>query len=234
MKIYPIPILKDNYAYAFWGEHFAAVVDPSEHDPVLSFFEQHQKKVTHILNTHHHWDHVGGNLAIKAATGAKIYGGDDRIPGLDEKICDGEAFYLGDMKIGVIAIPGHTIGHTAFYIEQHKALFSGDTLFSLGCGRLFEGTPEQMFTSLGKLKRLPADTQVYCGHEYTEQNARFALSVDADNRSLKNYSDQVREKRQKGIATVPSTLRDELVMNPFLRATDVDTFAELRRRKDKF
>ncbi len=245
--------LRDNFVWLLRESDSGAVacVDPSEAAPVAAKLDQLGWKLTHILNTHHHNDHTGGNLELKRATDATIVGpaaDKARIPGIDVALADGETYDFGKETAKVFDIPGHTRGHIAFWFERAKAVFTGDTLFSLGCGRLFEGTPQQMWTSLSKLRRLPADTKVYCGHEYTQANARFALTLEPDNPALRARVAEVDTLRAQGKATLPSTIGSEVAANPFLRAADpglaravglppadpVAVFAEVRARKDKF
>ena len=248
-----VPCLKDNYAYLVRDRAtgLTAAVDPSESAPVLNAAAAKGWTISHVMNTHHHPDHVGGNLAIKEATGCVIVGpkpDEGRIPGIDIAIEDGGRFSLGSSSAQAIFIPGHTRGHMAYWFEDSRAVFCGDTLFALGCGRLFEGTPEQMWHSLSRLRRLPGDTRVYCGHEYTQSNARFALTVDRANAALAARAKAVDALRAEGRPTVPSTMADEVATNPFMRADDpplaaamglpaagpVAVFAEIRRRKDAF
>jgi len=253
LEIEQIPVLTDNYVYLVRepGSGAVAAVDPSVHEPVLARLAAKGWRLTHVLNTHHHADHTGGNLGLKNATGCTVVGykhDADRIPGIDVRVEDGETYTFGNEAAKVIAIPGHTRGHIAFWFGASHAVFCGDTLFALGCGRLFEGTPEQMWNSLGKLRALPDETMVYCGHEYTQNNARFALTVEADNKALIARSAEIDRIRAKGLSTVPSAMGVERATNPFLRA-DVATvakgvgmpggdpvavFAEVRRRKDAF
>jgi hydroxyacylglutathione hydrolase len=253
LAIVQVPCLKDNYAYLFHCPETGATaaLDPSEAKPPLAAAAAKGWRIGHVLNTHHHWDHVGGNGGIKAATGARVVGPEpdrDRIPDLDETVAEGRPFRLGNAEARIFFIPGHTKGHMAFWFEESRALFCGDTLFTLGCGRLFEGTPQQMWASLTKLRALPAETLVYCGHEYTESNARFARAIDPENAALKRRAEAVTAARAKGLPTVPARIEEERATNPFLRADDpqlaaavgmagappVQVFAEIRRRKDSF
>ena len=253
LEIHQIPVLKDNFIYLARdpASGAVAVVDPAEAKPVLAKAEDLGWRITHILNTHHHPDHVGGNLEIKQATGCTIVGpaaDPERIPGMDIQVKDGETFNLGQAAAQVFFVPGHTRGHIAYWFKDSAALFCGDTLFSIGCGRLFEGTPQQMWTSLTRLRALPADTKIYCAHEYTENNIRFAVSIDPENTALRHREAEVNALRAAGKYSVPSLLGEERGANPFLRADDpalaaavgmagrdpVDVFAEVRRRKDVF
>lgn len=252
-EIHLVPCLKDNYAYILHEPRTkaVAVVDPSEAAPVIDALHARSLSLTHILNTHHHFDHTGGNLELKERTGAKIIGpraDADRIPGIDIQVGNGDLVAIGTAIAKVFDIPAHTRGHIAFWFEEAKAVFTGDTMFAMGCGRLFEGTPAQMWASLSTLARLPADTRVYCGHEYTQSNGRFALTLEPGNADLVARMKQVDELRNKGLPTIPSTIGLELKTNPFLRpdspelrqamsmetANVIDVFAETRRRKDVF
>jgi hydroxyacylglutathione hydrolase len=253
LEIRLVPLLSDNYGYllhdAATGD--TAVVDPSEAGPVLAALKAEGWRLNHILNTHHHPDHIGGNAELKAATGAKIAAPRadlHRIPAVDVPLAEGDRYRVGGSEAQIFAVPGHTSGHIALWFEADAALFSGDTLFSLGCGRLFEGTPEEMWRSLGKLRALPDATRVYCGHEYTQSNARFALTVEPDNAALQARAAEVAALRAAGRPTIPTILGVEKATNPFLRADQpavqaafgsagrsaADTFAAIRRGKDNF
>ena len=253
LDIHQIPALADNYIYLLRDptEGACAVVDPAVAGPVLDTLNDLGWVLTHILNTHHHGDHVGGNLEIKAVTDCTIVGPKAeaaRIPGIDVEVGEGDRFSLGTAGGRVFDVPGHTRGHIAYWFPESRALFCGDTLFALGCGRLFEGTPAQMWDSLAKLRDLPGDTRVYCAHEYTQANARFALTVEPENAALRARAGEVDRLRAAAIPTVPSSLEEERRTNPFLRADDaglrraiameeadpVAVFAEIRRRKDAF
>ena len=253
LEIHQIPVLNDNYLYLFKDPDsgLVGIVDPAVAGPVLDKLDELGWKLTHIINTHHHMDHTGANLELKEKTGCTIVGAKKdaaRIPGMDIGVEDGDIFEFGSQKAQVFEVPGHTVGHIAYWFEESDALFCGDTLFALGCGRLFEGTPAQMWSSLGKFRKLPDRTKVYCAHEYTEANARFAVSVDPKNMALQSRFAEIRKLREKHLPTVPSTLGEEKATNPFLRADDpglqaeleltgadpVEVFAETRRRKDNF
>jgi hydroxyacylglutathione hydrolase len=253
LEIEPVPCLRDNYAYLVYDpdEGVCGVVDASEAGPVKRALERRGLKLTHILSTHHHNDHVGGNLALKAEFGATVVGAAKdaaRIPGLDIGLNEGDVFTFGSHEARVLEIPAHTSQHIAFWFEADRCVFTGDTLFAMGCGRLFEGTADEMWTSLSKLMRLPDDVRVYCGHEYTEANGRFALTLEPNNADLAARMDEVRKVRAKGLPTIPSTIGIEKKTNPFLRAgsseirrtlelenaRDVEVFAETRKRKDSF
>lgn len=253
LEIALVPLLRDNYGYLLHepADGLTAIVDPSESQPVLEAAAARGWRLTHILNTHHHHDHCGGNADLKAATGARVVGpayDRARIPEIDEAVDEASGFRFGHLAARVLFIPGHTRGHIAFWFGEARALFCGDTLFSLGCGRLFEGDPPMMWASLSKLKALPGETRIYCGHEYTEANARFALTVDPDNAALQARAAEVKALRAEGRPTVPSTMGNERAANPFLRADDAAiarrlglegapahaVFGEIRRRKDSF
>jgi len=253
LDVHQIPVLRDNYVYLARdpATGACAVIDPAVAEPVLDTLDRLGWRLTHILNTHHHHDHTGGNLELKRATGCTIVGNAadaERIPGIDVRVGEGDTVALGDRTARVIEVSGHTIGHIAYWFEDDETLFCGDTLFALGCGRLFEGSPAQMWTSLGKLRALPDATRVYCAHEYTEVNAAFALTVEPDNPELQDRARTISALRAAGRPTVPSTMGEERATNPFLRADiedlqqaaglagrdAVSTFAEIRRRKDIF
>ena len=253
LEIVQVPMLSDNYAYVLHcrDEDRTAVIDPAVAEPVEAVLAERGWRLDWILNTHHHGDHTGGNLALKERTGAKVAGARadaQRIPGMDEPLEDGDAFMLDGSSAQVIATPGHTSGHVSFWFPEDAALFCGDTLFALGCGRLFEGTAAQMWGSLDRLRRLPGGTGVYCAHEYTGANARFALTVERDNQALKARAEEIRRRDEALEPTVPSRLDEERATNPFLRADQpdlkaalgmpeasaVDVFTEVRARRDRF
>ena len=239
MKIIIIPCLKDNYSYLIIDkkDNTACVVDPSEADPVIEYLENNNIKLKFILNTHHHYDHVGGNEKLKLKYGASVVGykGDrERIPGIDILVNDQETWIHKNFEAKIIHIPGHTLGHICFYFHKDKSVFTGDTLFSLGCGRIFEGTYDQMFDSLMKLKELPRNTKVFCGHEYTLQNSKFCMIHDKDNLNLKAKIIDIKIKLKAGMPTIPTTIEDELECNIFLRSHNVETFSKLRSLKDNF
>jgi len=212
-----------------------AVVDPGDASAVLAEAGKRGWSITQIWNTHWHPDHTGGNIAIKVATGAKISGpAGENIPGRDTALKEGDEIRLGGHVGRVIEVPGHTLGHIALIFHEDGVAFVGDTLFAMGCGRLFEGTPKQMYRSLQRLAELPEDMNLYCAHEYTLSNARFALHAEPDNRSIAERLSRVEQLRGQGIITVPTTIAQELETNPFLRATNEDEFARLRKDKDSF
>jgi len=233
MKIVQIPLLRDNYGYLIVCDKTktAAIIDPSEADPVLARIDQEQVPLQAILNTHHHRDHTGGNEGILAKHQAEVYGhksDSGRIHGLSRGVDEGDEIQIGELKGAVLFIPGHTTGHVAYLFENN--LFCGDTLFTAGCGRLFEGTPEQMQSSLKKLMTLPDNTKVYCGHEYTEKNLRFALTLEPGNAALKKKHEWSVKTRAENKFTVPSTIGDEKQTNPFLRSDSAELRANLKQR----
>ena len=237
MEIVQIPVLTDNYVYLVHADGETAVVDPAVAEPVLAAAAARGWRIAQILNTHWHPDHTGANLAIKAATGARVTGpaGEAaKIPGLDRAVAQGDSVHVGKLPGRVIDVPGHTAGHNAYHFADAEVLFCGDTLFALGCGRLFEGTAAQMAGSLAKLMALPDATRVYCAHEYTQANARFAVTVEPDNAALARRAVEIDAARAAGRPTVPSTIGQERATNPFVRAHDVAEFAARRAAKDTF
>lgn len=253
LEIHQIPTRSDNYVYLLreGSTGKAAVVDPSDAAPVLDTLAMFGWGLTHVLATHHHDDHIGGVPEIKEATGCTVVGpraDRDRIPMIDVEVGDGDVFRLHGAEARVWDVPGHTRGHIAYWFPESRALFCGDTLFALGCGRVFEGTHEQMHGSISKFDEVPDETWVYCAHEYTRSNAEFALHVDPDNADLRAYAREIGRRREAGVSTVPSLMGLERRTNPFLRAGDpalaralgmegrppVEVFAEVRTRKDSF
>ena len=253
IEVHQFPCLNDNYGFLVHDVETGntATVDTPEVGPINAALEEKGWQLTHILNTHHHFDHAGGNEELKERWGCTIVGAANdahRIPGIDVIVSDGDSFALGGSNAHVFETPGHTTGHIAFYFAEDGVAFVGDTIFALGCGRLFEGTPDQMWTSLSKLMALPDETVVYCAHEYTQANAAFALSVEPDNSALQSRAEEIADLRAKGIPTVPTTIGLERATNPFVRPDSVDlqstigmsgddvvaVFAETRKRKDNF
>ncbi len=253
LQIQQIPCLSDNYIYLVHEpvQNLTAVVDPAEAAPVFETLAKHGWTLTHILNTHHHPDHVGGNLELQSATGCAIVGpaaDAARIPGIAHQVADGDTFSFGAAQAKILDVPGHTRGHIAYWFAEDHALFCGDTLFALGCGRMFEGTAPQMWHSLSKLRDLPGDTRVYCAHEYTQSNGRFALSVEPGNAALVARMAGIDGLRAQALPTVPSLLKDEVATNPFLRPESPElqallglvgaplheVFGATRARKDSF
>jgi hydroxyacylglutathione hydrolase len=253
LNINIILCLQDNYSFVIHDTETdtVAVVDPSEFDPINNFIEKNFKKIDYILNTHHHFDHTGGNLDLKKKYKAKIIGfkkDEGRIPGIDIKLSDNENFMLGNVNFKIFFVPGHTAGHICFYAKNEKILFTGDTLFSLGCGKVFEGTYLEMFRSLNIIKKLPIDTQIYCGHEYTQNNLDFCLKYEINNNSLIEKKKWITARLKKKLPTIPITIKEELNTNIFLRcdnseikksidmenATELEVFKKLRDLKDIF
>ncbi len=237
LQIYQIPALTDNYIYILHGEGRTAIIDPSESKDVLHFLQQRDWPLDYILNTHHHHDHVGGNNDIKQHKQCLVYASrhdQERIPSCDKGLTEADIITLGKHVIQIIDIPGHTSGHIAYYLPQDAVLFCGDTLFSMGCGRVFEGTMEQLYDSLQKIKALPDDTMVYCAHEYTVKNIEFALTLDPENKDLQEKLSEATAKREMGKSTVPTFLGDEKKYNPFLKAISLEEFKKIRLMKDDF
>ncbi len=253
MRVEIIPCLQDNYSYLIIDEKtsLACVVDPGESEPIISFVENNNINLKFILNTHHHYDHIGGNKDIKKKYNTKVVGflGDKkRIPELDIFLKDKEIWKYENFEAKIYHIPGHTSGHICFNFFHEKLLFTGDTLFSLGCGRIFEGTYEEMFNSLNLIKSFPKETKIFCGHEYTDKNSEFCLVYDSDNEKLKSKINENKLKLKDGLPTIPTTLEEELDMNIFLRSdkkniqrninlnnpTALKTFSKLRDLKDNF
>ncbi|CAN0336978.1 unnamed protein product [Phaeothamnion confervicola] len=252
LEIHQFPCLSDNYGVLLRdpATGMVAAVDAPQAEQVSAALKAKEWKLTHILTTHRHGDHTDGNPALKAATGCTIIGprGEaDKVPGIDTKVGEGDRFKFGSLEVHVLETPGHTIGHIAYWIPAAGVAFAGDTLFALGCGRVFEGTPQQMWSSLQKLAALPPETKIYCGHEYTAANAKFALTIEPENEKLQARAKEIEALRAKGLPTVPTTIAAELATNPFLRAAnpairkrlglesapDWQVFGEVRERKNK-
>ncbi len=249
MHLTLLPALSDNYIFLISQNGHAIVIDPAEAKPVLAALAE-QKLILHaILNTHHHSDHTGGNLEIKEHTECRIIAPENRrISHVDEIAHEGKDIRVNHIDIQVISVPGHTVNHVAYYFPEQGWLFSGDCLFAAGCGRLFEGTPEQMLHSLKKLCKLPGSTKVFCGHEYTKKNLEFAHSIEPDNEEVKKRLDQVKALRAENFPTLPTTIAEEKLTNPFLRcdspslkhalqmdnASELEVFTKIRALKDVF
>ena len=233
-----IPCLEDNYSYLIIDENNnACVIDPGEAKPVIDLVERKNINLKYILNTHHHYDHINGNEELKKRYNSAVVGyADDvkRIPGINVLVEDNQVWKADNFKAKIIHVPGHTSGHICFHFFNEKIIFTGDTLFSLGCGKLFEGTYKQMFESLNKVKSLPKDTKIYCGHEYTLQNSKFCIKHDPANLNLQNKILEITEKLKKDLPTIPSTIKDEIECNIFLRAKTLESFSKLRDLKDNF
>jgi hydroxyacylglutathione hydrolase len=253
LEINIVPCLQDNYSFVVQDTvtNTIAVVDPSEFEPINNFIEKKLKKIDYIFNTHHHFDHTGGNLALQKKYKVKIVGSkkdEKRIPGINIKLSHNENFKLGSVDFKIFIIPGHTSGHICFYAKNEKIIFTGDTLFSLGCGRIFEGTHLEMLTSLNLIKKLPTDTQIYCGHEYTQKNLDFCIKYEFNNNKLKEKKKWLFSKLSKKKPTIPITIEEELNTNIFLRcdvssvkeslgmknSSELEIFKKLRDLKDSF
>lgn len=251
LQIHQFPCLNDNYGVLVHDAEadLTAAIDTPEVAPIERALSDKGWRLTHILNTHHHGDHTGGNLELKQNTGCIVVGpAGGQIPGIDQPLSEGDTFAFGAHRAEILATPGHTLDHICYWFKDDGVAFVGDTLFALGCGRVFEGTPPQMWASLQKLMALPRDTTVYCGHEYTLANAKFALTVDPQNDALLARAKKIEKLRADGKPTLPTTIGAELDTNPFLRADDpavqahlglegragAEVFTEIRRRKDVF
>jgi hydroxyacylglutathione hydrolase len=253
MNIKILPCLDDNYSYLLHekSSNTVAIIDPSEFETCDEIIDKDYKKLDFILNTHHHYDHVGGNVELKKKYNSTVIGYEDdknRIPGIDKLLKNNQEFKIGCLNFTTIFIPGHTSGHIAFYLKKEKVIFTGDTLFSMGCGRVFEGTNDQMFRSLNKLKNLPGDTKIYCGHEYTHKNLEFCLKFDPNNALLKKKKDAIELSLKNKKPTIPTTISDEIKTNIFFKcndpevkkainlknSSDLEIFTKLRDLKDNF
>ena len=238
MEIVAVPVLSDNYVWLIHdpasGE--TAAIDPSVAEPVLDAAAAKGWRLTHVLNTHWHPDHTGGNAGIQGATGATIIAPAEaqRVSKVDRVVAEGDRVRVCGAEAAVWDIPAHTAGHIAYYFEAGPMIFVGDTMFAMGCGRLFEGTAEQMYANLQRIAALPSDVRIYCGHEYTLANARFAAHADPDNAAVAARLDKVAALRDAGSITLPTTVAEELATNPFVRAIDSGDFARLRSAKDSF
>jgi hydroxyacylglutathione hydrolase len=238
LEIVPVPVLSDNYVWLVHepdsGETVA--VDPSVADPVLAEAERRGWRITQVWNTHWHPDHTGGNDAIRDSTGCFITGPAEaeRVSRMDRIVAGGDRARIGGIEAELIDIPAHTAGHLAFHLPSERVAFTGDTLFAMGCGKLFEGTPAQMYGNMKQLAALPPETRIYCGHEYTLANGVFALTVEPDNAELLRRVEEVRATRERGEVTLPTTIALERATNPFMRASSVEALAERRRAKDEF
>ena len=238
LEIVPVPVLSDNYVWLVHepesGETVA--VDPSVADPVLAAAEARGWRISQVWNTHWHPDHTGGNDGIRNATGCTVTGPleAERVSRMDHVVAGGDQARIGGIQAELIDIPAHTAGHLAFHLPDAAVAFTGDTLFAMGCGKLFEGNAEQMHANLQRLAALPPETRIYCGHEYTLANGLFALTVEPDNEALVRRVEQVRAARERGEATLPTTIALERATNPFMRASSAAELAERRRAKDNF
>ncbi|MGI9548494.1 MAG: hydroxyacylglutathione hydrolase [Bdellovibrionales bacterium] len=239
LKILQIPIWEDNYIYLLHEKvsQKTAVIDPAEAGIVNQYLQDQNWKLDFIFNTHHHHDHVGGNRELKKKWGCKVfaYQGDaHRIPGIDATLKEGDEVSFGKILFKILFVPGHTSGHIAYWSEKENLLFCGDCLFAMGCGRLFEGTPEQMFNSLSKIKKLKDSTMVYCAHEYSLKNAQFSLTLEKDNILLKKRLKHLKQLREQNRPTVPFSLKEEKLTNPFLKAKTSEEFAKIRSLRDQY
>jgi hydroxyacylglutathione hydrolase len=253
LKVNIIPCLRDNYSYIieYTINNTVVAIDPSEFKPIDNFIKKKFNKIDFIMNTHHHFDHTGGNLELKKKYNCKIVGSlqdEKRIPGMDIKLQHNDIFKFGNIEFKIIFVPGHTIGHICFYSSNEKIIFTGDTLFSMGCGRVFEGSHSQMLESLKEIKSLPKTTKIYCGHEYTKKNLDFCLELESDNHFLKEKKKWINLRIDKKEPTLPVTIEDELNTNIFLRCNvpsvkkslgmknspEVEIFKKLRDLKDSF
>jgi hydroxyacylglutathione hydrolase len=253
LEIHQIPCLSDNYGYLIHDPEadMTAAIDTPDVAPIEAALRSHGWELTHILNTHHHADHAGGNLKLQETTGCTIIGPRDeadKIPGIEKEVGDGDTFLFGTHEVRVLGVPGHTLGHIAYFFEDGDVAFVGDALFALGCGRVFEGTPDQMWTSLEKIMALPDSTQVYCAHEYTQANAQFAITIEPGNADLAERVKEIESLRARGEPTVPTSIGLERRTNPFVRpesqeiqntvgligAAPSEIFTEVRHRKDNF
>ena len=239
LEIVAVPALSDNYIWLVHDPDSAetVVVDPGEAAPALAAAQARGWRITQVWNTHWHSDHVGGNAAIRAATGATITGPSaeaEKIGGLDRTVAEGDAVAIGDHAGAILAVGAHTAGHIAIHLPEARAAFTGDTLFAMGCGRLFEGTAADMFAALRKLAALPDETRVYCGHEYTVSNGRYAVAAEPDNADIRARLAEAEALRERGEPTLPTTIGAERATNPFLRAVDASVLADRRAAKDAF
>ena len=253
MKVTIIPILSDNYSYLIIDKDnkYCSAVDPASPEEIIPFLEREKLDLKNILNTHYHSDHTAGNLELKEKYKCKIYGPDkekNQIPGIDIALKENDILNINNYSAKIFETPGHTAGHIIYWFDKEKVVFTGDTLFVLGCGRLFEGTPEIMWNSLLKIRNLPKETKIYCGHEYTRSNADFALTIEKNNNKLIKRSDEINKLIDRNCFTVPTTVKKEIETNPFLRADNnnikkdlemdsastEEIFGEIRKRKDNF
>lgn len=253
LEVFMFPCLSDNYGYLIHDpiKNLTASIDTPDVHAIEEALNQNDWELNYIINTHHHYDHAGGNLELKKKTNCKIIGpmqDKDRIPGIDQTIEHAEEFMFGSFTVKGLHTPGHTTGHMVYHFEDQNIAFVGDTIFAMGCGRLFEGTPEQMLNSLDIIMSWPGETMLYCAHEYTQSNAEFAITVDGKNEDLLKRKSEVDALREKLIPTVPTKLEIEKKTNPFLRSDDKEirlelgmmassrseVFAEIRSRKDQF